>query len=313
MPRVHSSVDGRKLLVERVAASRCIGKSARLRELLVYLCGQVLEHGVHEIHEQEVGNAVFGRPPDYDTISDNIVRVYASMLRKRLEQYFSSEGRDEAVIVELPKGNYAPIFSERRVTEPVEPPVQAAAPPPERIIARPASWVIWGMATVAGVFAIVSFFLLIRGKNVPSAPTLIRGKSPVREFWSQIFAPGMKTDVVVDDEGVGLYQELTGTRVALSDYFNRNYLRGLTDKASTNKLERSIAGSIVLKRQSSYATTSLLWKIRGMASEMNGDGDVHFARDYSFRELTADNAFLIGTSLSNPWIESFESRLGLRW
>jgi hypothetical protein len=59
--RLHISVDSRKLLVERVASSRYIGKSARLRALLVYLCEQVLEHDAQEIHEQEVGRAVFGR------------------------------------------------------------------------------------------------------------------------------------------------------------------------------------------------------------------------------------------------------------
>ena len=71
--------------------------------------------GPAEIHEQEVGHKVFGRPRDYDTGSDNIVRVHASMLRKRLEQYFAEDGAAEPVIVEIPRGNYAPVFHERAV------------------------------------------------------------------------------------------------------------------------------------------------------------------------------------------------------
>src|SRR2546421_1320919 len=108
-------------LVERVAASRYLAKSARLRDLLVYLSERALE-GTDEIHEQEVGHKVFGRPANYDTGSDNIVRVHASTLRKRLEQYFSEEGATEPLILEIPKGNYAPVFRKRSQPEPVSPP-----------------------------------------------------------------------------------------------------------------------------------------------------------------------------------------------
>ncbi len=80
----------------------------------------VVDH-VEEVHEQEVGHKVFGRTPGYDTAADNIVRVHASMLRKRLELYFASEGRDEPLILEIPKGNYAPIFHPRGETPPASP------------------------------------------------------------------------------------------------------------------------------------------------------------------------------------------------
>jgi hypothetical protein len=110
---VLKSADERKLLAERVASSRYIKRSARLRDLLLYLTTRVLDDDAYEIHEQEVGHKVFGRPANYDTGSDNIVRVHASMLRKRLEQYFGEEGSNETVILEIPRGNYAPVFRER--------------------------------------------------------------------------------------------------------------------------------------------------------------------------------------------------------
>ena len=48
--------ESRRLLVERVAASRHLSKSARLRDLLVYLC----EHSAEgDVHEQEVGHKGF--------------------------------------------------------------------------------------------------------------------------------------------------------------------------------------------------------------------------------------------------------------
>src|SRR5438045_1615890 len=119
-------VEESRKLVERVAASRYLSKSVRLRELLVFLSERVLNGPVGEIHEQEVGHKVFGRPANYDTGSDNIVRVHASTLRKRLEQYFAEEGAGEPLVLEIPKGNYAPVFRRRENSSPLP----ATAHPP---------------------------------------------------------------------------------------------------------------------------------------------------------------------------------------
>ena len=80
-----NAADARRLLVKRVSDSPYFNRSARLRDLLQYLTGRVLEDEGCEIREHEVGHKVFGRSPDYDSTADNIVRVHASMLRKRLE------------------------------------------------------------------------------------------------------------------------------------------------------------------------------------------------------------------------------------
>src|SRR5438309_198059 len=122
------ALDARRALVERVAASRYVNRSARLRDLLVYLSSRVLDEEADEIHEQEVGHRVFGRPKDYDTSSDNIVRVHASMLRRRLEQYFAAEGVEEPVIIEIPRGNYAPVFRPRDQVEVAPVPASVVEP-----------------------------------------------------------------------------------------------------------------------------------------------------------------------------------------
>ncbi len=96
--------DTRILLIQRVAASSVFGKSHRLRELFLFLSQRKPDEAGGAIHEQQIGVEVFDRRPDYDTTQDAIVRVQVSQLRKRLEQYFASEGRDEPMIIELPKG-----------------------------------------------------------------------------------------------------------------------------------------------------------------------------------------------------------------
>ena len=116
-----SSIEERRALIERVAASSHFGRSARLRDFLLYVGGQSLKEGCPEIHEQEIGAKVFGRPASYDRSQDNIVRVNATELRKRIEQYFATEGAHETLILEIPRGGYKPVFH-RRVPQAEETP-----------------------------------------------------------------------------------------------------------------------------------------------------------------------------------------------
>src|SRR5579864_5886903 len=111
-----SSVDERRALIERVAGSAQFRRSARLRDFLLYVGGQSLKEGCPEIHEQEIGAKVFGRSPSYDRSQDNIVRVNATELRKRIELYFATEGARETLVLEIPRGAYKPVFH-RRVSQ----------------------------------------------------------------------------------------------------------------------------------------------------------------------------------------------------
>ena len=297
---VLKSTEERKLLTERVAASRYVNRSARLRDLLLYLTTRVLDEDIDEIHEQEVGHKVFGRPVNYDTSSDNIVRVHASTLRKRLEQYFAEEGAGESLILEIPKGNYAPVFHVREHVQ-AEVPVPASALPQTPLL-RTNDGRLWVVGAVAILFACSTGILLVR--NWPSTGALDSSRPNVALLWSQVFHPDRPTDIVFDDAAIGLYQELTGRTLSLSDYFDRSYLRSLPEGA---------AGSVAIRRQSNFADISFAWKLLQIPGASHRPSLLRFARDYSFRELKANNAVLIGNSRSNPWVEPFEPKLGIRW
>src|SRR5690348_11508015 len=83
-------LEERRALLQRVLWSPQIEKSTRIRDLLTYLCERTFEEPAAEIHEQEIGQRVFGRPPAYETAVDNVVRVTVSQARKKLEQYFAA-------------------------------------------------------------------------------------------------------------------------------------------------------------------------------------------------------------------------------
>lgn len=103
----------REGLVHRVETSQTFEKSPRLRAFLSYVCQCALQDKPEAATEQQIGIHVFNRTPGYNPSEDNVVRSQARLLRWKLEQYFSGEGKNEPLIIVIPKGQYLPVFEER--------------------------------------------------------------------------------------------------------------------------------------------------------------------------------------------------------
>ncbi len=55
----------------------------------------------------------FGRAPDFDPQIDPFIRVLAGRMRRALKMYYFSEGKNDPVVIDIPKGSYVPVFSRR--------------------------------------------------------------------------------------------------------------------------------------------------------------------------------------------------------
>jgi len=96
--------------VIRITASPGFTNAVRLRELLQYTVGEAIGGRGTSLKESVLGVAIFGRKPGYDSETNSIVRVEFARLRKKLEQYYESEGATETLRIVFPKGSYAPEF-----------------------------------------------------------------------------------------------------------------------------------------------------------------------------------------------------------
>ena len=105
--------DPREDLVRRVVSSSTFEKSPKLRAFLVYVCRCAIDNQRAAATEQQIGIHVFGRPPGYNPNEDNIVRSQARLLRLKLEHHFANDGKDEPVMITIPKGRYLPAFETR--------------------------------------------------------------------------------------------------------------------------------------------------------------------------------------------------------
>ena len=102
--------------IERLAASHVLHGSESLCKLLRYLAEHSLQNPGVPVKEYQIATEVFGRPADFDPHLDSAIRVQAGRLRVKLGEYYSSEGEQDPVLVELRKGTYTLSFHTRQIT-----------------------------------------------------------------------------------------------------------------------------------------------------------------------------------------------------
>lgn len=98
-------------LVERILRSRQFSNSPKKQKFLQLICEAYLEGRASDLSEYSIGYEVFDRNETYDPALDSIVRVGAHDLRKKLELYYNSEGKNDEILLEIPVGSYIPIFT----------------------------------------------------------------------------------------------------------------------------------------------------------------------------------------------------------
>ena len=96
--------------LERVLSSPSFARSERMSKFLRFLVERHLDGRENQLKEAVIGVEVFGRSPDYDPKVDSTVRTEAVRLRARLSKYYSTEGSQDPIVIDLPKGGYVPSF-----------------------------------------------------------------------------------------------------------------------------------------------------------------------------------------------------------
>ena len=312
-------------LAQRVAASRALFKSEFLRGFLLYVCEQHLIGNSHEITEQRIGTKVFHRPAGYNPGEDNIVRNYARMLRKRLDEYFDGEGKDEPMRIEIPRGAYVPVF--RRVpaadaavltAEPQIPQIietsghkqdePAASAPEVEVSTRTANsirrtpWIWLAVGLAAGVL-LSSVAWMVAGARQPELP-----HSPEHVLWTQIFEHNRNTLIISADSGLGILENLTGHTVAVEDYANGTYLNDVKAPG----FDPDALTDVRRQRYTSFVDLNVVSQLIQLPELIPNRTQMRFARGISTEDLRSSNAILVGSSHTNPWVSLFDKNLNFR-
>ncbi|MGB7265852.1 MAG: hypothetical protein WBC92_10090 [Terracidiphilus sp.] len=309
------SVDERRALIERVAACEQFTRSARLRSFLLYVGRQSLKEGCPEIHEQEIGAKVFGRPDSYDRTSDNIVRVNATELRKRIESYFATTGAAEPLIFDIPRGSYKPVFHRRLIEVPnhqattvesshaVQP--EPAIETSDRIRPQFVAQLIWALVSLA--FAIASSVLFIQNRSMRAALHPWENQPAVAAFWSGFLDSHLPTDVVLPDDSASVVEDITHDPITLGDYLSRGFERQI--QSSSMSADRKEDVYEILNHN--LVTFGAVRAVQLVLGEIPST-DSHFlafSRNFSADEVKRNNVVLIGGQKAVPWDYLFDNQL----
>ena len=94
----------------RVLASPDFKKARRIRQFLSFIVEESLSGRIDTLKAYTIAMEVFGCGANFDPQRDPIVRVEATRLRARLDDYYATNPYSQ-VLISLPKGGYKPVFS----------------------------------------------------------------------------------------------------------------------------------------------------------------------------------------------------------
>lgn len=295
--------------LSRILESQPFRGSRRCCRFLEYSVQQVLKGCVQEgLKERTIGIEALRRPADYDTGEDAIVRVTANEVRKRLAQYYQATGGMGDPVIGLPAGSYAVVFHWQPAATAATP---VAVPSTQFVPAAPrrrsyvwligsglaiciASYSIWAAATGHAPF----------NRSKAAAPRAVMKPDPL---WSRVFNSGQKTNILVSDAVYRELQYFLRRDISLEEYLAPGYPNSLIAKARPEAKEA--LAFLGRQQTTSVGSATLGSRLFLFGSRMGGDPVIRYPRHVNAREFQTDNFILLGSRLSDPWEELFESSL----
>ena len=109
--------------LERMFQNSEFRASEKQKNFLNFVVKETLEGRTSSIKGYTIAVTVYGRTEKFDPQVDPIVRVEAGRLRRSLEHYYLTGGKNDPVLIKIPKGRYVPTFHTNRI-----PPSEAETP-----------------------------------------------------------------------------------------------------------------------------------------------------------------------------------------
>lgn len=104
--------------LRRILASAEFDATERNRRFLTYVVEATLAGRAAQLKSVPIAQDVFQRDASFDPQLDPVVRMEAGRLRRGLERYYLTAGKDDPIRIDLPKGGYVPKFT-RLAVDPV--------------------------------------------------------------------------------------------------------------------------------------------------------------------------------------------------
>jgi hypothetical protein len=268
-----------------------------------YLAEHSLEHPRAHLKEYQIATEVLGRSPNFDPHSDSSVRVQMGRLRAKLAEYYSSEGLQDPILIDIPKRRYTVSFQARQVsapsaiqlvTVPVPSPAESVSASPWR--GKPAL-----VAIVASLVATAMILLVAFRHPHVVASVLAKRKAPQQPptaleiLWAP-FVHGSSEPFVVFRNSIFVGDSATGMRrfdpardnpkQEVQHYTGIGEVMGML---ALDQLFEKFGGRFRVKRGSLFtvddARDSTLIFVGSPATSL-GLSEIPSTREFTFRQLS---------------------------
>lgn len=256
-------------LIAKIINSKSFGHSNTYANLLLFLVASTLEGDIPK--ETTIASEILGKP-NFDPSQSTLVRVYIYNLRKKLAKYYSKEGKEDKIIVQIPKGSYEVRFIEKKI-----------------LTAKKSNSRSKNIA-----LALFSFLIISLTYNIYLYPRK-HNTNPINEngLWKDLLAAQKPIMVLLGD--LFIYQEentKTGTQKIIRDPFINSvedYDKFLLDQSEPNLIHEPLTYSLLI-----YNSALWIKDISEIFSHNQSDFTIRNMVRFNPKELPDHNFIVIG-------------------
>lgn len=107
------SLEEKNIELQRILNYSLFKNSPTLSKFLEYIVTETLHDRDQDIKEYNIAVNVLKRASTFNCNDDAIVRIHAGRLRRTLSLYYTDEGANSDIYIDIPKGRYIPQFNIR--------------------------------------------------------------------------------------------------------------------------------------------------------------------------------------------------------
>ncbi len=261
-------------MLERVLSSEEFSHSQKNQQLLTYLVDASINN--KEINETVIATEFFGKGSNFYPLEDASIRVNISQIRKRLSNYYLTEGKEDKIQIDIPKGNYA---------------VRFCLKSKKHIGSNIMGLTKWIFPFITLILTIITIFLWIKYDRLLNKVQVIPNDNPV---WAEYFADNKPILVILGDYFF-MYLDRHGTnprfnvrdpRINSLEDFNAYTMKGSNDIENLKPLRHT------------YLRPSAVWgfmELLPILKYNNSSFIVKQASETDWEDISSHNVIFIGT------------------
>lgn len=268
--------------LEKLLNSKTFSKSGINKELLNYLVNCTLKG--ENPKEFQIANDVFGKKADQQ--KEINVRVYIFHLRSKLEEYYKNEGKEDQVIIQIPKGKYKVEFRFDRV----------------KLIKSTLTRYGFHLFASGLILLIISLIIIVKAPKI---------HLPQNTLWRGFFKPDFPIQIVIGDHYFFNDSIATGrigisrdTRINSDEDLDR-YLK--THPEQIGKINRD--KNTYTNKQASIGLYSMMQMFGGNQAKT----EMKFSSQLSWDDLRNKHLIFIGSIKTLGFLNNTIEKLGLKY